>query len=110
MSNTVLQANLLYLYFSIPLSPLSHILCVFAGKPLSCALLNAGRSASYKARASVLSRGSLGYRGISGPATPDVHTKIRTFVCVTISHNPKTNDGIIKSITSTRVVSLHKLL
>lgn len=105
----------------IPFSKLIYCTCIFPSLYLHslpsfvslleslylARLLNAERSASYKARASVLSRGSLGYRGISGPATPDVHTKIRTFVYVTITHNPKTNDGIIKSIRSTRV---HKLL
>ncbi|CAM4701214.1 unnamed protein product [Leuciscus chuanchicus] len=64
-----LQANLLYLFFPpIPLSPLSPFLCVFAGKPRSRALIERRTERLYKARASVLSRGSLGYRGTSGPA------------------------------------------
>jgi len=41
---------------------------VFAGKPLSRALIERRTERLYKARASVLSRGSLGYRGTSEPA------------------------------------------
>lgn len=87
MSNSVLQANLLYLYFSIPLSPLTPFLCVFVESLYLLCVLNAQRSASYKARASVLSRGSLGYRGTSGP---DVHTE--THVKITLNLT-KTNDA-----------------
>lgn len=75
----------------IPFSKLIYCTCIFPSLYLNslpffvslleslclARLLNAERSASYKARASVLSRGSLGYRGISGQASPDVHTKIR---------------------------------
>lgn len=78
-----LQANLLYLFFSpIPLSPLSPFLCVFAGKPRSRALIERRTERLYKARASVLSRGSLGYRGTSGPARS-----------VKITHNLRRTNG-----------------
>lgn len=90
VSNPVLQANLLYLYFSIPLSPLSPFLCVFAGKPLSRALIERRTERLYKARASVLSRGSLGYRDTSGPAAPCVHTETRS---VKITHNLRKTNG-----------------
>lgn len=47
VSNPVLQANLLYLYFSIPLSPLSPFVCLLESLYLA-RLLNAERSASTK--------------------------------------------------------------
>lgn len=58
---------------------------MFAGKPLSRALIERRTERLYKARASVLSRGSLGYRGTSGPAAPCVHTQSRS---VKITHDP----------------------
>lgn len=79
--------------------------CVFAGEPLSRALIERRTERLYKARASVLSRGSLGYRGTSGPAAPCVHTQSRSVKITHIPEGVNLNANVIKSLESHPIYS-----